>query len=95
MVQEVIVGIIVLIATWAVIMHFTPLRLRHTARNRLAQLANRCGWRWLESKLTVPTHTAATQSNACGNCTACSPPAANKETVSTITPDRLKRTIRR
>ena len=95
MVQEVIVGIIVLIATWVVIMHFTPRVLRHAARNRLAQLARRSGWRWLEKKLVVPSHTTATRPDACGNCTACTPRASHDENGSAITPEKLRQTIRR
>jgi hypothetical protein len=95
MMQNLIVGIIVAAALWSVITHFAPHSLRQFLRLKVARLAHRFGWAWLERKLIVTSLTSSARSAACGTCNACDPLSQENENCSSITPEMLRRTIRR
>jgi hypothetical protein len=93
--QEIIVAVIVVIAAWSVLSRYAPKALRQACRAQAAKLARRGGFAWLEKRLTSPAAPAGSCADGCGNCGGCSPAATQPETRSAITPEALKRTIRR
>ena len=93
--QEMIVTVIVLLATWVVARKYLPPTVRRRAAARLARLSRRAGLArfalWLEQELPA----ASSCADGCGSCGNCGPaPAASAPSFS-ITPDALKQTIRR
>lgn len=95
MIQEVIVGIIVTVAVISVIVHFTPRTFRRMLAFRMANMARRCKWTWLERKLIVRHLTQAPDASQCGACNGCSLPSQQQEICSSITPETLRRTAKR
>ena len=93
--QEMIVTVIVLLATWVVARKYLPATVRRRTAGRSARLLRGAGLGraalWLEQELPA----ASTCADGCGSCGNCGPaPAAHAPSFS-ITPDALKQTIRR
>lgn len=94
MLQYLIVGLIVAWAAWVAAMRLLPLAWRTALRQRMAAIAGAVGWTSLTQRLAAPTGAAA-----CGGCDSCGdkPAAAVSPdgVVGGISPDALRRTIRR
>jgi len=94
MLQYLIVGLIVAWAAWITAMRLLPRAVRTRLRQRLAAIAGAAGWRGLAQRLTV-----SSGASACGGCDNCGDkPAADAKpdgVVGGISPDALRRTIRR
>jgi hypothetical protein len=88
--QEIIVAIIVICATFVVVRRYAPRTLRQTWRSFLARTARRLGWTSLEKNLTAPTLTTASCADGCGACKGCGPTAAKSETHTVIKIETLK-----
>ena len=97
MLQHLIVGLIVAWAAWAAAMRLLPRAWRAALRERAAGIAGAMGWSRLAQRLATP----ASSAGACGGCDSCdsnpAAPAAQKQdgVVSSISPEALRRTIRR
>ncbi len=98
-IQQLIVGVIVASAAFFVGKRYLPNQLQHWVRSAIAGLAHKLHFEALAQKLdATPAPKAAAGCDvgcsACNNCVSAeSPLPAN--TKNTITPDALKRTIRR
>ncbi len=94
MLQYLAVGIIVAWAAWITAMRLLPRAWRTGLRQRLATTARAAGWAGLAQRLT-----ASPGATACGGCDNCGdkPAAASAPdgVVGGISPDALRRTIRR
>lgn len=94
MLQYLIVGFIVAWAAWITAMRLLPRALRTRLRQRLAAIARAAGLSGLAQRLA-----ASSGASACGSCDSCGDkPAAAAEqdgVVGAISPDALRRTIRR
>ena len=93
--QEAVVTLIVLLATWVVARKYLPAPLRRRTAAVSARLLRRIGLSrvalWLEQDLPA----ASSCADGCGSCGNCAPvPTAGSREFS-ITPDALKQTIRR
>ena len=95
MMQEFIVALIVAIATWAVVKRYMPQPLRRICRAWIADNTARLGWEWLARKMRSNTPAASSCADGCGNCNGCGPVPGTPDRRDTMTPDALKRTIRR
>lgn len=95
MIQEMIVGLVVTLAACFVMVHFAPRTLRQAFHAVLTRLARRCQWTWLERKLIVRSLTQVAKQKGCGACNACTPDSEQAKMCSSITPEKLQRTIRR
>ncbi|RJX33704.1 MAG: hypothetical protein C4516_00825 [Oxalobacter sp.] len=95
MIQEIIVGIIVAIATISVILHFMSRNLRRRFGFGMVRLARRCGWTRMEKKLVARSIKQASAASDCSVCNACTTPSQELDVCSSITPEMLRRTIRR
>ena len=93
--QEAIVTLIVLLATWVVARKYFPAPLRRRTAAVSARLLRRIGLSrvalWLEQDLPA----ASSCADGCGSCGNCAPLSAAVSPQFSITPDALKRTIRR
>jgi hypothetical protein len=94
MLQYLLVGLIVAWAAWMAAMRLLPRTWRTALRQRMAAIAGAAGWTSLAQRLAASTGAAA-----CGGCDGCGdkPAAAPKPdgVVGGISPDALRRTIRR
>jgi hypothetical protein len=94
MLQHLFVGLIVAWAAWVAAMRLLPRAWRTALRQRLAAIAGAAGWPGLEQRLAAPSGAAT-----CGGCDNCGgkPTEAAKPdgVVGGISPDALRRTIRR
>jgi hypothetical protein len=88
--QEIIVAVIVLYATFAVLRRYAPVALRQTWRVWLARAARRFGWTSIEKKLITPVETTASCADGCGACKGCAPIVAQPETHRVIKIETLK-----
>jgi hypothetical protein len=91
--QELIVAAIVLCAALVVAKRYLPDSLQRKLRTHLSNLAERVGWSALGAKLAPPVRSGATCGTGCGKCG--SSDATGSAPQASITPDALKRTIRR
>ena len=95
MMQEAIVAVIVTTAIVSLIFRYLPRRLRQRFRAKLIRLAHRHHWERLERKLVVRSLTDSARGDDCAACSACAPMARQGDVLSSITPEQLRRTIRR
>jgi len=93
--QNIIVVAIVAIACWFVLKRYLPLTLRITIMQRSADLCQQVGWLQLATRLRART-ASASAITACGSCKSCASAAAQAPATSfSITPEDLRKTIRR
>jgi hypothetical protein len=94
MVQYLAVGIIVAWAAWITAMRLLPRAWRTALRQCVATIARAAGWARLAQGLA-----ASSSTTNCGGCDSCAEkpaPAAKLDgVVGAISPDALRRTIRR
>jgi hypothetical protein len=94
MLQYLIVGLIVAWAAWVAAMRLLPRTWRTALRQRMAAIAGAAGWTSLAQRLGASTGAAA-----CGGCDSCGDKPATAArpdgVVGGISPDALRRTIRR
>jgi hypothetical protein len=94
MLQYLVVGIIVAWAAWITAMRLLPRAWRTGLRQRLSAAASAAGWTRFAQRLA-----ASSGATACGGCDSCGDkPAvatAPEGVVGGISPDALRRTIRR
>ena len=95
MMQQVIVGIIVLMAAWIVARKYLPKPVRRRVSAITARAARRI-WmrslaRWLETDLPA----ASSCADGCGSCGNCGPTAMPNDVTFAISADALKQTIKR
>lgn len=94
MLQYLAVGIIVAWACWITAMRLLPRAWRTGLRQRVAATAGAVGWTRLAQRLSASSGTTA-----CGGCDSCGDKPAAATTsdgvVGGISPDALRRTIRR
>ena len=97
--QEAVVAVIVVFAAWSVLTRYAPRALRQACRAQAAKLARRGGWNWLEKKLAAPAAAGGSCADGCGPCGGCgtttAKPASDEPGSGSISPEVLKRTIRR
>ena len=97
MLQNLVAGLIVAWAAWAAAARLLPRAWRAALRRRAAAVAGAAGWTRIAQRLATPAGSAG----ACGGCDSCgsepAAPAGRKSdgVVSSISPDALRRTIRR
>ena len=93
MIQEAIVGIIVLTSVGAVLRRYLPRKLRSYLINLCGRFLDRIGLPMLAAHISFAPSSSGGCGDGCGNC------ASNIEKPGTrqfsMTPDDLKKTIRR
>ena len=95
--QELIVALIVGYSVWVVVNKYAPKRMRQTVRALSVRTLDAVGLGTLARRLEATAATASsTDTGACGKCGGCGDTdAAPVAKEFAITPDALKRTIRR
>ena len=96
--QEIIVAVIVLLATWVVARKYLPAPLRRRTAALSARLLRRIGLETIALRLEQDLPAAASCADGCGSCGNCgdvAPTAKPRPQQFSITPDALKKTIRR
>lgn len=100
--QEIIVALIVMAATWVVVRKYLPAPLRRRTAAVSARILRRAGLMRLASWLETDLPAASSCADGCGSCGNCAPAAVAPAAASTpvakqfsITPEALKQTIRR
>ena len=95
MMQQIIVGIIVLMAAWVVARKYLPKPVRRRVSAIMARVARRIGMRsmarWLETDLPA----ASSCADGCGSCGDCGPTPVPHDVTFAISADALKQTIKR
>lgn len=94
MLQHLIVGLIVAWAAWVAAMRLLPRAWRTTLRLRMAAIVGAAGWSGLKQRLST-----SSSADACGGCDSCGDKPAETTrpdgVAGSISPDALRRTIRR
>ena len=96
MIQEAIVGLIVVLSVLAVLRRYMPKKLRLFVASTCSSFLNRIGMPGLALRLSRVPSSAARCADGCGSCENRS--ADGDKSVATefsMTPDALKKTIRR
>lgn len=95
MLQQVIVTVMVALATWVVLRKYLPAPVRRRTAAVVARLLERNGMfrlaQWLQRDLPA----ASSCADGCGSCGNCGPAPTPAGVAFTISPDALKRTIKK
>ncbi|HCN87700.1 MAG TPA: hypothetical protein DIT28_00740 [Oxalobacteraceae bacterium] len=94
--QQAIVYLIVAYAAWAVGRRYAPLSWRRRASAWLHARFSALGWMRIADKFLPRANAGTSCSDGCSSCSRCPPSdKAAPGNESTVTPDALRRTIRR
>ncbi|WP_050465349.1 DUF6587 family protein [Herbaspirillum autotrophicum] len=93
--QNLIVAVIVVIACGVVLKRYLPRPVRLAIARQLADWCAKAGWDGMAMRLRSGV-ASASATTACGDCKSCAPVAnPSKPATFSITPEELRKTIRR
>jgi hypothetical protein len=96
MIQQIIVGLIVALAAFAVAKRYAPKGMKRAARAGTVRLAKALGWHWLADKLAQKAEAGASCGDGCGSCGNCAPSENEKNaSTQTVSVESLKQSLRR
>ncbi len=95
MMQDIVVGLIVLCAAIVVLRRYAPKALKRTARIGTVRLAKALGWQSLADKFAQQAQAGASCGDGCGSCGNCGTTPAAGPGVTSIPLEKLKETLRR
>lgn len=99
--QELLVGLIVACAAWAVAKRYLPPAVRRLVRKTMARAARSIGWKTMAAKIEAGKTTASSScADGCGSCDGCGPAKSSQKAATssdsfTISVESLKATARK
>ena len=96
MIQQIVVGLIVAIAAFAVLKRYAPKALKRAARIGSVRVAKALGWVSLADKMALQAEAGASCGDGCGTCGNCGSSSTKEQgPVQSVSVDTLKQTLRR
>lgn len=98
MIQELVVGLIVLCAAIVVLRRYAPKGLKRAARIGAVRVAKAIGWSSLAERLAQQAEAGAACGDGCGSCGNCGPSSSTQAqggSTQSVSVESLKQTLRK